>query len=144
MAIVYLGIGSNLGNRKKNIETAITLLKENDITILKCSTAIETDPVGGPPTQEKFLNGVLKIETLLSPHKLLDQLKIIEQQLGRVKTIPDGPRSIDLDILLYDQLDIHTPQLTIPHPRMFKRDFVMRPLKEIEPQLVEGLSHARR
>jgi len=145
MAIVYLGIGSNLGNRRENVEAAIALLKEAGLTVLKISTIIETDPVGGPPNQEKFLNGVLKIETHLSPQKLLGRLKYIEQQLGRVKTITNnGPRPIDLDILLYDQLDLQTPQLTIPHPRMLERNFVMRPLKEIEPQLAEELFHAHR
>jgi len=144
MAIVYLGIGSNLGKRRKNIEAAIALLKENNIALLKRSSIIETNPVGGPPNQEKFLNGVLKVETQFSPRELLDQLKQIEQKLGRIKTIPGGPRPIDLDILIYDQLDMQTPQLTIPHPRMFQRNFVMQPLREIEPQLLEELSHARR
>ena len=142
MATVYLGIGSNLGNRQKNIEDAVTSLRKNRISILKCSTIIETDPVGGPPDQEKFLNGVLKVQTQLSPQKLLHLLKRIEQELGRTKTIPNGPRIIDLDILLYDHLKLQTPQLTLPHPYMFKRDFVMKPLKEIEPLMSEELYHA--
>ena len=142
MATVYLGIGSNLGNRKKNIEDAVTSLKKNHINVLKRSTVIETDPVGGPPDQEKFLNGVLKVQTPLTPQKLLNLLKQIEQELGRAKTVLNGPRIIDLDILLYDHLKLQTPQLTLPHPRMFKRDFVMKPLKEIEPHLTEELYHA--
>jgi 2-amino-4-hydroxy-6-hydroxymethyldihydropteridine diphosphokinase len=139
MAIVYLGIGSNLGNRRENIETAVTCLTETGITVLKISTIVETDPVGGPSGQGMFLNGVLKVETRLSPRKLLDRLKSIERQLGRVKTVPNGPRPIDLDILLYDRLELQTPRLTVPHPRMFERDFVMRPLSEIEPQLAAAL-----
>jgi 2-amino-4-hydroxy-6-hydroxymethyldihydropteridine diphosphokinase len=142
MATVYLGIGSNLGNRKKNIEDAVTSLRKNHISILKRSTIIETDPVGGPPDQGKFLNGVLKAQTELSPNELLNLLKHIEQELGRTKTVLNGPRIIDIDILLYDDLILQTPQLTLPHPRMFARDFVMNPLKEIEPHLHEELCHA--
>lgn len=136
MAIVYLGIGSNLGDRGENIKTAVALLKETGVTVLKISTIVETDPVGGPPGQGRFFNGVLKVQTHLSPQTLLERLKSIERRLGRVVTGPDGPRPIDLDILLYGCLKLQTPQLSIPHPRMFDRDFVMRPLREIEPQLV--------
>ena len=143
MAIVYLGIGSNLGDRRKNIANAIFSLRKNHVRILKRSTLIETDPVGGPCTQGKFLNGVLKVQTQLPPEELLALLKRIEQDLGRAKTVPNGPRVIDLDILLYDDIKLQTPQLTIPHPRMLNRSFVMNPLKEIEPGLTEGLSYAR-
>ncbi len=142
MAIVYLGIGSNLGDRKANIATAKMLLEKNNITIIQCSRIIETNPVGGPPSQPNFLNGVLKVETDLKPKDLLDRLKAIEQTLGRKVTVRNGPRTIDLDILLYDQLQYQTPQLTIPHPRMLKRDFVMNPLKEISPHLAKELIHA--
>ena len=142
MAIVYLALGSNLGNRRKNIETAVRLLKKSRIAILKISTLIETDPVGGPTGQGKFLNGALKAETELPPEELLSCLKRIEQRLGRTKAVRNGPRTIDLDILLYDHREIQTPQLTLPHPRMLERDFVMQPLKEIEPELVKELLHA--
>lgn len=135
MSIVYLAIGSNLGDRHENIETAKMLLLENNINILHYSSIIETIPAGGPPDQPNFLNGVIKIETNLNPDDLLDLLKTIESKLGRKKTVRNGPRTIDLDILLYDQLKYQTEQLTIPHPRMLKRDFVMNPLKEIDPQL---------
>lgn len=142
MATVYLGIGSNLGNRRKNIEDAIFSLRKNRINVLKRSTIIETDPVGGPPNQGKFLNGVLKIRTQLTPEKLLHLLKRIEQELGRTRTVVNGPRIIDLDILLYNHLRLQTSQLTLPHPRMLQRDFVMKPLKEIDPLLTEELCHA--
>ena len=99
-------------------------------------------PVDCPPNQENFLNGVLKIETTLPPESLLNLLKTIERKLGRKKTVKNGPRPIDLDILLYDQLKYQTAQLTIPHPRMLERDFVMNPLKEINPELVRELIHA--
>ncbi len=143
MAIVYLGIGSNLGNRSENIESAITLLSENNITVLRRSGLKETSPVGGPAGQPNFLNGVLKVKTNLLPQQLLDAIKKIERKLGRKKTVPNGPRPIDLDILLYDQLKLQTLRLTIPHPRMLERDFVLEPLKEIDPQLIEELTHAR-
>ena len=143
MATVYLGIGSNQGNRHHNINEALAWLNKNGISVSKASSIIETDPVGGPP-QDKFLNAVVKIETKLSPSELLSTCQIIERQLGRVREVPNGPRTIDLDILLYDHLTIATPQLQIPHPRMREREFVMRPLKEIAPQIVEELSRACR
>jgi len=142
MAIAFLGIGSNLGNRQENIDTAKVLLKENNITIIQCSSIIETKPVGGPANQCNFLNGVIKIETTLPPQDLLDLLKAIELKLGRENSVRNDPRPIDLDILLYDQLQPQTPQLTIPHPRMLEREFVMNPLREIAPHLAEELNHA--
>ena len=143
MAIVYLGIGSNLGNREENIQKALTLLQKNNIQILKTSSIIETDPVGGPP-QGKFLNGVIKISTMLTPTDLLKLLKYIERSLGRYATGLNQPRPIDMDILLYNKIDLQTPELMIPHPRMLERDFVLTPLQEIEPGLVEELLHAHR
>lgn len=142
MSIVYLALGSNLGNRQENIETAKKLLTESNIAILQCSSIIETAPVDCPPNQRNFLNGVLKIETTLPPQELLDLLKGIETQLGREETVRNGPRPIDLDILLYDRIKYQTSQLTIPHPRMLERDFVMNPLREIDPQLTKELAHA--
>ncbi len=138
MAIAYIGLGSNLGDRAAHIQTAIDLLQEMGTVILKCSKIIETDPVGGP-AQNKFLNAVVKIETPLSPFKLLSQCQRIEQRLGRVRDIHHGPRTIDLDILLYDQLLVDTQSLRIPHPRMLERNFVLEPLKEIEPDLCGSL-----
>ncbi len=130
MAIVYLGLGSNMGNREKHIHDALDLLTQKNIAVIAISSLIETDPVGGPP-QGKFLNGALRAETDLSPEELLICLKTIEKELGRKTSIKNGPRPIDIDILLYDNISIKTPTLTIPHPRMKQRDFVMRPLKEI-------------
>ena len=137
MAIVYLGLGSNLGNRHANIETAVRLMAAHDITVLKISSLIETDPVGEPP-QRKFLNAVAKVETHLSPKTLLKNLNSIEAELGRERSIKNGPRTIDIDILLYDQVNITSPKLTIPHPRMHERAFVLGPLNEIEPSLSQG------
>lgn len=142
MAIVYIAIGSNLGNREENIETALALLTENNVVILQRSSIIESIPIGGPPDQNNFLNGACKVQTNLPPQELLDLLKVIESKLGREHTVRNGPRPIDLDILLYDQLTLKTSQLIIPHPRMLERNFVMDPLREIAPQLTEELSHA--
>jgi len=122
MSLAYIGIGSNLGNRKENIGKALSLMQECGIKILKRSSVIETDPVGGPP-QGKFFNAVIKIETELEPIELLKVLQNIEKKLGRIRTVINGPRTIDLDILLYDNLALKTPELTIPHPRMFEREF---------------------
>lgn len=138
MAIVYLGIGSNLGNREENIRRALEILKEHkDIQLIAVSTIIETDPMGGPP-QGKFLNAAAKIETDLLPLDVLTQLKIIERRLGRVKTDElNMPRTLDLDILFYDDVVISEGKnLSIPHPRLAEREFVLKPLAEIAPELV--------
>ncbi|MDO8662278.1 MAG: 2-amino-4-hydroxy-6-hydroxymethyldihydropteridine diphosphokinase [Candidatus Omnitrophota bacterium] len=132
MIICYLGVGSNLGNRRNNIEQAIrkiNLLKNTQV--LKRSSLIQTDPLGGTAGQPKFLNASLKISTSLSPLALLKNLKIIEKELGRKKTVRNGARTIDLDILLYGDKTVKRKGLIIPHPRMFSRDFVIRPLSEV-------------
>ena len=132
MVICYLGVGSNLGDRNRNIKEAIkeiNLLK--DTKIIKISKIIETKPVGGPSAQGNFLNAALKIQTRISPLKLLKDLKKIEKGLGRVKTVRFGSRAIDLDILFYGDRIINTKELAIPHPRLFARDFVIKPLSEV-------------
>ena len=131
-----------MGNREDTINKAISRLKETGIAILACSTIIETDPVGGP-RQSKFLNAVVKIQTDLTPEQLLLETQAIENQLGRVREILNGPRTMDIDILLYDEQIVKTQKLTIPHPRMLERDFVLTPLREIAPELTERLIHAR-
>ena len=139
MSIAYIALGSNLGDRVFYIRSAVAALQEKGASVLKQSAIIETDPVGGP-AQNKFLNAVIKINTDFSPLELLSLCQSIERELGRVRGVANGPRTIDLDILLYDRLAIDAPQLQIPHPRMFERTFVLEPLKEIEPGLVEELS----
>ena len=141
MAIVYIGLGSNLGDRNKHIQSALKLLNKNRIHVLKVSSIIETKPEGGPP-QGKFLNAAIKGETNWPPHELLNQLQAIEKKLGREKTVINGPRTIDLDILLYDRITLQSAQLTIPHPRMVQRKFVLDPLREIAPDLVKEMQHA--
>ena len=131
MTIAYLGLGSNVGDRQANIDAAIRAIDALPGTeVMKVSTIIETEPVGGPP-QGPFLNGAVEIDTELTPRQLLDAVKGIERGLGRVRTVKDGPRTIDIDILLYGDLSVREDGLRIPHPRMHERDFVKIPLREI-------------
>ncbi|MCM8798482.1 MAG: 2-amino-4-hydroxy-6-hydroxymethyldihydropteridine diphosphokinase [Candidatus Omnitrophica bacterium] len=138
MKVSYIGIGSNLGNRRENIKRVIEILKKDKkVKLLKKSKIYETDPIG--PPQRKFLNGVFKIKTEYSPFELLQKMKEIEALLGRKKTLRWGPRTIDLDILFYDKLILRTKDLTIPHPEIPKRIFVLKPLSEISPFLKHPL-----
>ena len=129
MQTCFLGIGSNLGDRRKNIRLALEKISSlKNIKIIKLSKIIETDPVGGPFGQGKFLNAVLKIKTNLTPLKLLKQLQKIENEVGRRRTVRWGPRTIDLDILLFGDKVIERKELKVPHPRLMERDFVLKPL----------------
>jgi len=118
LAIVYFGLGSNMGDREGNIRIAVMQLKVNGVESLRLSSIIETEPVGGP-RQGFFLNAALKAETKLSPFALLQVCQKIEQDLGRERAVRNGPRTIDIDILLYDYQKITTRELIIPHPRMW-------------------------
>ena len=135
MAKVFIGIGSNLGNRETHCSNAINLLIESGISVLKRSAMIETKP-WGVTDQPVFLNMVIEIETGLQPHELLTLLKKTERAVGRTDTVRWGPRVIDLDILLYDDSVLKTPDLEIPHPLMSEREFVLRPLAEIAPDII--------
>jgi len=132
MSIVYIGIGSNLGDREENCERAIKLLIKNGITVTKRSSMIETEP-WGVKEQPKFINMAVELETCLKPDELLHLLKNIEGEVGRSTTTRWGPREIDLDILLYNDLIMKTPELEIPHPGIKEREFVLKPLAEIAP-----------
>jgi 2-amino-4-hydroxy-6-hydroxymethyldihydropteridine diphosphokinase len=134
MSIVYIGIGSNLGDRKANCMRAIELLAGKGIVVRKESSLYETDP-WGDKNQPKFLNMAIEIETELKPRDLLGILADIEKELGRKKSHKWGPRIIDLDILLYNSITIDQDDLKIPHPLMHKRDFVLKPLYEIAPDV---------
>ena len=136
MAKVYLGIGSNEGEREANIKKATSLLDATPyIMVKKLSKIFETDPVG--PYQGKFMNGALELDTELEPHHLLFECKKIESELGRTKEqIKWGPRPIDLDILLYEDKVVRESDLIIPHPLMHKRLFVLEPLLQIAPDEV--------
>ncbi len=139
MVTCYIAVGSNLGDRKFNIESAIKKIRTLDSTkIKKVSSIIETAPQGGPP-QGLYLNAVLETETELTPYQLLQELQRIESMLGRVRVVVNGPRTIDLDILTYGDISMNEAALCIPHPRMLERDFVMLPLKEIAPGLARKL-----
>lgn len=135
MSRVYIGIGSNLGDREENCRNAIKLLIESGIKVLQMSSKIETEP-WGVTDQPRFINMAIVAETDHPPLELLRLLKNIESDAGRRHTIRWGPRVIDLDILLYDDEIIKTPELEIPHPRMCDREFVLKPLAEICPDVV--------
>ena len=134
-------MGSNLGDRDAYLRQAIQDMTRRGIHLSKLSSIIETDPVGGP-LQEKYLNCVIKCKTDFVPVRLLQITQKIEKNLGRVRTVMNGPRTIDIDILLYDDLQVEMPILRIPHPRMLEREFVLLPLAEIAPDVVEKLTHA--
>ena len=135
---VYLGLGSNLGDRKANLEKALQLLGER-LNIEQVSSLYETEPVGHKE-QPLFFNSVCRAETELGPLQLLSLIKGIETTLGRVPSFTSGPRSIDVDILFYEDLSMETMDLTIPHPRIAERAFVLIPLLEIAPQLAHPVS----
>lgn len=130
----FLALGTNLGDRHANLQTAREALVP-EITIYKCSSIYETPP-WGYEDQPGFLNQVLEVRTALEPRPLLAALKAIEVQMGRLKTFLFGPRLIDLDILFYGQRILGTEHLTIPHPRLGERAFVLVPLNEIAPDFV--------
>ena len=132
MTHVYIGLGANLGDRQANIKRALALLSQSDCSVLAMSAIYETEP-WGLVEQPRFLNAACLIETNLGPLGLLDTLKRIERSMGRVETVRYGPRPMDLDILLYDDLVIDTPCLTIPHPGMLNRPTVLIPLVDIAP-----------
>ena len=132
MEICYLGIGSNIGNRRKTIGSAINQIKSLKRTeVIKVSRLFMTNPVGGPAKQRKFLNAAIKVKTSIPPLIFLKELKKIEAQLGRKMTVFNGPRTIDLDILFYGGRVINAENLTVPHPRLFFRKFVLKPLSQI-------------
>jgi len=126
---VYLALGTNLGDRPGNLRAALTILPPH-VTILKKSAVYETQP-WGVTDQPAFLNMVLKGETRMTPLELLHYLKDLETRLGRHSSIRYGPRNIDIDILFYDEIIFHTPELTIPHPNLHERAFVLVPLADL-------------
>jgi len=138
MAIVHIGIGSNLGNRQENCLEAIRQLEQHGIKVVRRSSMIETEP-WGVKDQPRFVNMAIEAATVLPPAQLLDLLKGIERGMGRTPTATWGPRIIDLDILFYDDLIIDAEDLTIPHPFLHEREFVLRPLAEIAPEKVHPL-----
>ena len=132
MAACLVAVGSNLGNRQQTLDRAVEVLTQHQqLRLLRRSRWRETSPVGGPPGQGTFLNGALLLETSLSAQRLLEVLQAVEAEFGRDRRQRWGPRSLDLDLLLYDNLVLRTPLLCIPHPRMAWRRFVLEPALEI-------------
>ena len=145
LLLAYLSLGSNLGARVDTIQRGIELIASKAGAVRKVSSIYETEPVDFLD-QPLFLNCVLEIETALSPLELLRRLQEIEAACGRVRgispAIPKGPRTLDIDILLYGDLVMRSEELTIPHPRMCERRFVLQPLAELAPQLqIPGTNH---
>jgi 2-amino-4-hydroxy-6-hydroxymethyldihydropteridine diphosphokinase len=137
MPILYLALGTNLGDRFANLQDAIAALPPA-VRVLTLSPVYETPP-WGLTDQPAFLNMVLQGETLLAPIELLKRLKLLETELGRLPAVRWGPRRIDMDILFYDKLILDIPGLTIPHPRLHERAFVLVPLADLAPDLVHPL-----
>ena len=139
-AKAFVGIGSNLGDREGNLRRAIDVLSaEEGIEVVAVSELRETEPVG-PVEQGPFLNGAVQLETSLGPRELLARLLAVENRLGRVRGERWGPRTIDLDLLLYGVETIEEPGLTVPHPRLHERRFALEPLVDLDPALeIPGL-----
>ena len=134
MTTIYLSLGSNIGDRKKNIARAMDALSQHGMRVLRSSALYETEPVE-MTDQPWFLNCVVEAETDLPPPELMEALLAIEREMGRERLIPKGPRLIDVDILLYGSEIVRTGKVEIPHPRMAERRFVLAPLAEIAPDL---------
>ena len=135
MSRAYVALGSNLGDREENLRTALKHLQENGVDVIKTSSFIETEPYG-VTDQPGFVNAVCQVETELAPLELLRLLLSIEQEMGRVRLRRWGERNIDLDLLLYEDTVLESEELTLPHPDMQNRDFVLIPLAEIAGEVV--------
>lgn len=138
MATVFLALGSNVGNGNKQFDWAIELLSSELLNVVQAPRYI-SKPVGFTD-QSDFLNTALKAETKLSPTELLEFTQNIEKKVGRIRRFRWGPREIDIDIIFYDNLMINEPILAIPHPRFAERDFVLLPIKDISPDLIDPIS----
>jgi len=137
----FLGLGSNLGDRLTNLSEAVSLLNATDgVEVTRSSRVYETDPVGGPEDQPAFLNAVVEVHTVLDARALLEVCLAVEAAMGRVRNERWGPRNIDVDLLTFDRERIDEDDLTVPHPRMHERLFVLAPLLELDadPQLPGG------
>ena len=140
-ALAYIALGSNLGDRRGMLAGAIAALASTSgVLVQKVSSFHETEPVGGPPGQGLFLNAAAVLETTLDPFALLHALQEIEEKFGRARTVHWGERTLDLDLLLFDDRIIRTPVLTVPHRHLPERRFVLAPLAEIAPEAVEPVT----
>lgn len=129
--IAFLALGSNLGDREHYLRFAVSELSG----VVAMSQVYETEPIGGPDGQDAYLNMVVKLETSLDPYELLHRCQAIEEEAQRQRAVHWGPRTLDIDLLFYDDLQIDSDTLTIPHPRTFERRFVLAPLSELAPEL---------
>ena len=127
MTRAYLGLGSNLGDRRAHLRQAVAALPD----VVAVSPVYETEPVGGPPDQSPYLNLVVALETELSPRELLEIGQRLETAAGRVRAEPDGPRTLDVDVLLVGDLRVQEDDLVVPHPRMWRRRFVLAPMADL-------------
>lgn len=128
----FLGLGSNLGDRAAHLRLALSGMPD----LVAVSPVYETEPVGGPPGQEPYLNVVAELDTALSPRALLALAHRLEEEAGRTRTVRWGPRTLDVDVLLVDDLVVNDEDLVIPHPRLWERRFVVEPLADLAPELV--------
>ena len=143
MARAYLSLGSNTGDRLAHLRSAVRHLERHGIQIARASSVYETAPVG-PVKQAPFLNAVVEVSTTLPPVGLLAFILAVETALGRERLIRWGPRTVDMDLLLYEERRVDLPYLQIPHPRMHERRFVLVPLLEVEPDItIPGIGRAR-
>jgi 2-amino-4-hydroxy-6-hydroxymethyldihydropteridine diphosphokinase len=132
----YLGLGSNVGDREQHLRAAVRLLREHGVKVEAVSSLYETEPVGEILDQPDFLNAVVRIATELEPEELLDLCKAIELEQGRMFGAPrHGPRPLDLDLLLLGDVELHGERLSLPHPELTSRRFVLAPLLELDPEL---------
>ena len=134
----FLGLGSNLGDRRAHLRGALGALEAGG-GVVAVSPLYETEPVGGPGGQGPYLNLVVELETEESPQALLERCRALEEAAGRVRTVPHGPRTLDADVLLVGEEVVKSPELTVPHPRMWGRRFVLAPLADLAPELVPGV-----
>jgi 2-amino-4-hydroxy-6-hydroxymethyldihydropteridine diphosphokinase len=139
LSVVYLGLGSNTGDREALLRSAVEELDKSDLRLLRVSHIYETEPVG-LLEQRWFLNLVAEFETDLSPRQVLRRTQHTEHQYGRLRTLPNGPRTLDIDILLYDDAVMKTEVLEIPHPRYRERRFTLEPLAELNPELKDPVT----
>lgn len=134
-ANAWLSLGSNQGDRLSNLREAIQRLRAPQVQVVRCASVYETEPVGYDTPQPLYLNTVVQVWTTLEPLALLEHVMAVEQAGGRVRTHYGNPRTIDIDIVLYEGVQMQTERLTLPHPRMHERAFVLVPLLEIVPEL---------
>jgi 2-amino-4-hydroxy-6-hydroxymethyldihydropteridine diphosphokinase len=128
----FLGLGSNLGDREGELRRAVAAIPDR----VAVSALYETEPVGGPSGQDDYLNLVVELDTERSPRELMELAHRLEQEAGRVRTVRNGPRTLDVDVLLVGDLVVDEPDLVVPHPRMWERRFVVEPLSDLAPDLV--------